>query len=93
MGDKVYEYLSLGGIGTKGSENTHRTLLRLGEVTALRETGHWDAFISALTPYIENASTIDAFAAEGTPAVGDGIPIAHHVFCGNTNDASILPQV
>lgn len=29
----------------------------------------------------------------GLLVTGDGIPIAHHVFAGNTNDASTLPKV
>ena len=38
-GDKSYEYLSLVEAVREGGKTGHRTLLRLGEVTALRESG------------------------------------------------------
>ena len=70
-GDKVYEYLSLVESVRKGSKNTHRTLLRLGEVTALRETGQLGRIISALERHLHTERVdVDSLAAEGAPAVG-----------------------
>ena len=70
-GDKVYEYLSLVESVRKGSKNTHRTLLRLGEVTALRETGQLGRIIASLERHLHKERVdIDGLAAEGAPAVG-----------------------
>ncbi len=70
-GDKVYEYLSLVESVRKGSKNTHRTLLRLGEVTALRETGQLGRIIAALERHLHKERVdIDGIAAEEGPAVG-----------------------
>ena len=44
-GDKVYEYLSLVESVRDGSKVGHRTLLRLGEVTALRESGQLERIV------------------------------------------------
>ena len=69
-GDKVYEYLSLVE-SVRGSKNTHRTLLRLGEVTALRETGQLGRIIAALERHLHKERVdIDGIAAEEAPAVG-----------------------
>ncbi len=70
-GDKVYEYLSLVESVRKGSKTSHRTLLRLGEVTALRETGQLGRIISALERHLHKERVdIDGLAAEQAPAVG-----------------------
>ena len=70
-GDKVYEYLSLVESVRKGTKNTHRTLLRLGEVTALRETGQLGRIISALERHLHQQRVdVNGLAAEGAPAVG-----------------------
>jgi len=70
-GDKVYEYLSLVESVRKGSKNTHRTLLRLGEVTALRESGQLGRIIAALERHLHTERVdVDGLAAEGAPAVG-----------------------
>ena len=70
-GDKVYEYLSLVESVRKGSKTGHRTLLRLGEVTALRETGQLGRIIAALERHLHKQRVdLDGLAAEGAPAVG-----------------------
>ena len=70
-GDKVYEYLSLVKSVRKGSKVGHRTLLRLGEVTALRETGQLGRIISALERHLHKQRVdIDALEAEEAPAAG-----------------------
>ncbi len=70
-GDKVYEYLSLVQTVRKGSKIGHRTLLRLGEVTALRETGQLGRIISALERHLHTERVdVDSLAAVGAPAVG-----------------------
>ena len=70
-GDKVYEYLSLVESVRKGSKNTHRTLLRLGEVTALRQSGQLGRIIAALERHLHKERVdVDGLAAEGAPAVG-----------------------
>ncbi|MCQ3805115.1 MAG: hypothetical protein KTV45_13620 [Acidimicrobiia bacterium] len=70
-GDKVYEYLSLVETVRKGSKIGHRTLLRLGEVTALRESGQLGRIIAALERHLHKQRVdIDSLAAEGAPAVG-----------------------
>ena len=70
-GDKVYEYLSLVESVRKGSKNTHRTLLRLGEVTALRESGQLGRIIAALERHLHKERVdIEGLTAEEAPAVG-----------------------
>ncbi len=70
-GDKVYEYLSLVESVRKGTKTGHRTLLRLGEVTALRETGQLGRIISALERHLHKQRVdIDGIAAEQAPAAG-----------------------
>ncbi|MCQ3805474.1 MAG: IS1634 family transposase [Acidimicrobiia bacterium] len=70
-GDKVYEYLSLVETVRKGSKIGHRTLLRLGEVTALRESGQLGRIIAALERHLHTERVdVDGIAAEGAPAVG-----------------------
>ncbi len=67
----MYEYLSLVESVRKGSKVGHRTLLRLGEVTALRETGQLGRIISALERHLHKQRVdIDGLAAEQAPAVG-----------------------
>ena len=51
-GDKVYEYLSLVESVRDGSKVGHRTLLRLGEVTALRESGQLERIVAALEAHL-----------------------------------------
>ena len=70
-GDKVYEYLSLVESVRDGSKVGHRTLLRLGEVTALRESGQLERIVAALEAHLHKERIdVGALAAVGAPAVG-----------------------
>ena len=70
-GDKTYEYLSLVESVRDGSKVGHRTLLRLGEVTALRESGQLERIVAALESHLHNERVdVGALCAEGAPAVG-----------------------
>ena len=70
-GDKVYEYLSLVESVRDGSKVGHRTLLRLGEVTALRESGQLERIVAALERHLGRERVdVGALAAQGAPAVG-----------------------
>ncbi len=70
-GDKVYEYLSLVESFRHGSKVGHRTLLRLGEVTALRESGQLERIVAALERHlVRERVDVGGLAAEGAPAVG-----------------------
>ncbi len=73
-GDKTYEYLSLVESVRDGAKTRHRTLLRLGEVTALRRSGRLDRIVAALAKHLEaeEAERVDVceLSAEGAPAVG-----------------------
>ena len=48
----MYEYLSLVESVRDGSRVGHRTLLRLGEVTALRESGQLERIVAALERHL-----------------------------------------
>jgi len=70
-GDKVYEYLSLVESVRNGSKVGHRTLLRLGEVTALRESGQLERIVAALERHLRRERVdVGSLAAEGAPGVG-----------------------
>ena len=70
-GDKVYEYLSLVESFRDGSKVGHRTLLRLGEVTALRESGQLERIVAALERHLlRERVDVGTLAAEGAPGVG-----------------------
>ena len=67
----MYEYLSLVESVRDGSKVGHRTLLRLGEVTALRESGQLERIVAALESHLHKERVdVGALAAEGAPAVG-----------------------
>jgi transposase len=51
--NRTYEYLTLVESVRVDGKNTHRTLFRLGEATALRETGELDRIIGALQAHAE----------------------------------------
>lgn len=72
-GDKSYTYLSLVEAVRVDGRVTHRTLLRLGEATALRESGQLDRIIAALQDHADgtwlNAEDLDAAAAPGFGAI------------------------
>ena len=67
----MYEYLSLVESVRDGSKVGHRILLRLGEVTALRESGQLERIVAALESHLRKERIdVGAPAAEGAPAVG-----------------------
>ena len=67
----MYEYLSLVESVRDGSRVGHRTLLRLGEVTALRESGQLERIVAALEAHLRRGRVdVGALCAEGAPAVG-----------------------
>jgi len=70
-GDKVYEYLSLVESVRDGSRVGHRILLRLGEVTALRESGQLERIVAALESHLHKERVdVGALAAQEVPGVG-----------------------
>jgi len=70
-GDKSYEYLSLVEAVREGGKVGHRTLLRLGEVTALRESGQLDRIIAALRAHAERPwAPLDEATTESSRSVG-----------------------
>ena len=77
-GDTEYQYLSLVEAVREGRRVTQRTLLRLGEVTELRESGQLDRIIEALSRHATRtwcaASSLSA--APDAPAVG-AVAAAH----------------
>lgn len=67
-GDKTYEYLSLVEAVRDGDRTGHRTLLRLGEVSALQANGQLARIVAALQRHLE---------LEPAPAVdGDVVEVA-----------------
>ena len=62
-GDRTYEYLSLVESVRDGAKTRHRTLLRLGEVTALRRSGQLDRIVAALEAHLER-DRVDAAMLE-----------------------------
>jgi Transposase DDE domain len=81
-GDKEYRYLSLVESVRVGSTKTHRTLLRLGEITELRDSGQLDRIIAALRAHAEG-TWVDARAemsAGGAPSLG-AVAAVHAYFC------------
>ena len=70
-GDKSYEYLSLVEAVRDGDRTGHRTLLRLGEVSALRESGQLARIIAALEHHLHRERVeLDALSAKDARAVG-----------------------
>ena len=70
-GDKTYEYLSLVETVRDGARIGHRTLLRLGEVTALRESGQLERIVAVLESHLRRERVdLDAVVAEDDPAIG-----------------------
>ncbi len=79
-GDKSYEYLSLVEAVREDGKNTHRTLLRLGEVSELRASGQLDRIINALRAYAEgNWFEAGELSGEGGPSFG-GVAACHSYF-------------
>lgn len=76
-GDKSYTYLSLVEAVREDGKVGHRTLLRLGEAGALRDSGQLDRIIAALRVHAEG-TWLDAseLGAAGAPAIG-GMAVAY----------------
>lgn len=70
-GDKTYTYLSLVEAVRVEGRNTHRTLLRLGEVSDLRDSGQLDRIIAALQTHADGTwLRASDLAADGAPGFG-----------------------
>lgn len=58
------------GLHSRGLRLGHRTRLRLGEVTALRESGQLERIVAALELHLRRERVdLDAVVAEEAPAV------------------------
>ena len=80
-GDKTYRYLSLVEAVRVNGRGTHRTLLRLGEVSELRDTGQLERIIAALQNHADGTwLQADDLAGDGAPGFG-AIAAIHDVFC------------
>ena len=53
-GDKTYTYLSLVESARIEGRVTHRTLLRLGEISTLRDSGQLGRIIAALRAHVDD---------------------------------------
>ena len=70
-GDKTYEYLSLVETVRDGARIGHRTLLRLGEVSALRDSGQLERIVAALESHLRHERVdVNGLVAHDAPAVG-----------------------
>lgn len=70
-GDKTYSYLSLVEAVREGTKVKHRVLLRLGEVTDLRESGQLDRIIAALRQHAEGTWLSGSeLSSDGAPSFG-----------------------
>jgi hypothetical protein len=80
-GDKEYRYLSLVEAVRVEGKNTHRTLLRLGEVSELAATGQLDRIIDALSAHAQGTwlSAADLEASDA-PALG-AMAALHAYWC------------
>jgi hypothetical protein len=79
-GDKEYVYLSLVESVRRNGKMTHETLLRLGEVSQLRDSGQLDRLIGALRNYAEGSwlkAGVDITGA-GAPSFGAVAAIASY---------------
>ena len=69
--NRTYEYLSLVESVRIDGKNTHRTLFRLGEASALRETGELDRIIAALQAHAERRYVdVDELEVDAAPMIG-----------------------
>jgi len=70
-GDKAYTYLSLVESVRVDGKMTHNTLLRLGEVGELRQSGQLDRIIAVLASHAEGSWVNgDELSAVGAPGLG-----------------------
>jgi hypothetical protein len=75
------EYLSLVEAVREDGKDTHRTLLRLGEVTELRPSGQLDRIINARRTYAEgNWFEAGELSGEGGPSLGN-VAVCYSYFC------------
>ncbi len=76
--NRTYEYLSLVESVRVDGKNTHRTLFRLGEASALRETGELDRIIAALQAHAERRYVdIDELEVDAAPMIGTMAAVRH----------------
>ena len=79
-GNRVYEYLSLAeGYRDQEGKTRHRTLLRLGEASRLRESGELERIIAVLRRYVDvDADTVAVgdLEAESAPGLGATAAVA-----------------
>ena len=79
-GNRVYEYLSLAeAYRNEEGKTRHRTLLRLGEASTLRETGELERIIAVLKRHAAPDSetvAIDELEAETAPGLGAVMAVA-----------------
>lgn len=69
--NRTYEYLTLVESVRVDGMNTHRTLYRLGEASALRETGELDRIITALQAHAERRYVdLDSLEVDQAPMIG-----------------------
>ena len=79
-GDKEYSYLSLVEAVRVDGKVTHRTLLRLGEVSELRSSGQLDRIIASLQAHADGTwLPAGGLAADGAPGFG-AVAAVHAVF-------------
>jgi transposase len=76
--NRTYEYLTLVESVRVNGTNTHRTLFRLGEATALRESGELDRIIAALQAHAERRYVdLDGLEAGQAPMIGTMAAVRH----------------
>ncbi len=76
--NRTYEYLSLVESVRVNGTNSHRTLFRLGEASALRESGELDRIIAALMAHAERRYLdVEGLAVEGAPMLGTMVAVRH----------------
>ena len=70
-GDKSYEYVSLVEAVRDGARTGHRTLLRLGEIGALRESGQLARIVAALQRHLDGEHLdVEALVADDARSIG-----------------------
>jgi transposase len=80
-GDKEYRYLSLVEAVRVEGKNTHRTLLRLGEVSELAASGQLDRIIDALSAHAQGTwLSAGELEAADAPALG-AMAAVHAYWC------------
>jgi transposase len=76
--NRTYEYLTLVESVRVNGTNTHRTLFRLGEATALRESGELDRIIAALQTHAERRYVdLDDMEVDQAPMIGTMAAVRH----------------